>query len=89
MLPENLKSCCNLTEFKNSIKSWIPRNYPSRLCKHYVKINNVGFMQLFDWGLTKHTFNNAVYLMCKYFENSCFIYFVLSKVLRSAFLRTS
>ena len=46
MLPEKLKSCSTLTEFKNSIKSWVPSNCPCRLCKNYVK--DVGFIQLFD-----------------------------------------
>ena len=36
MLPENYKTCPTLTHFKNSIKSWIPKNCPCRLCKNYI-----------------------------------------------------
>ena len=36
MLPENLKTCKSLGEFKNRIKSWTPKNCPCRLCKTYV-----------------------------------------------------
>ena len=28
MLPERLKACSSLSEFKNEIKSWIPENCP-------------------------------------------------------------
>ena len=37
ILPQNLKECSSLLEFKNSIKSWIPNNFPCRLCKINVK----------------------------------------------------
>ena len=33
MLPEKLKSCKNLDEFKNSVKSWRPEN-----CANFVKV---------------------------------------------------
>ena len=46
MLPERLKVSSNLTEFKNSIKSWIPNNCPCRLCKNYVK--DLGFVAVFE-----------------------------------------
>ena len=36
MLPDNLKTCKSLGEFKNSIKSWIPKNCPCKICKTYV-----------------------------------------------------
>ena len=42
MLPENLKSCKNLDEFKNSIKSWRPENCNCELCKTYVQ--GVGYV---------------------------------------------
>jgi hypothetical protein len=44
MLPEKLKACSSLAEFKNYIKSWIPNDCPCRLCKHYVQ--GVGFIQV-------------------------------------------
>ena len=37
MLPENLKTCNSLAEFKNRIKSWKPDNCPCKLCKIYVQ----------------------------------------------------
>ena len=43
MVPDNLKKCSNLAEFKKSIKLWTPRNCPCRLCKIYVK--DVGFIE--------------------------------------------
>ena len=36
MLPENLKNCKSLDEFKNSIRSWIPDKCPCELCKTYI-----------------------------------------------------
>ena len=36
MLPDNLKTCKSLGEFKNRIKSWIPKNCPCKLCKTYI-----------------------------------------------------
>ena len=36
MLPEKLKSCQSLGEFKNQIKSWRPDNCPCKLCKTYI-----------------------------------------------------
>ena len=44
MLPNKLKVCPNLAEFKNSIKSWLPKNCPCRLCKTYIK--GVGFIKV-------------------------------------------
>ena len=46
ILPQNLKECSSLLEFKNSIKSWIPNNCPCRLCK--INVNGVGFLEVFD-----------------------------------------
>ena len=43
MLPERLKECSSLSEFKNMIKSWIPDNCPCRLCKNYVE--GLGFIE--------------------------------------------
>ena len=37
MLPENLKQCSTLDEFKCSIKSWKPENCPCEICKTYVQ----------------------------------------------------
>ena len=37
MLPEVLKNCKSLAEFKNSIKSWTPENCPCELCKVYIQ----------------------------------------------------
>ena len=36
MLPEELKSCKSLSEFKHRIKTWIPRNCPCKICKTYI-----------------------------------------------------
>ena len=36
MLPNKLKECKTLTEFKNSVKTWTPENCPCELCKTYV-----------------------------------------------------
>ena len=36
MLPEELKTCQSLDEFKNSIKTWVPENCPCELCKTYI-----------------------------------------------------
>ena len=46
MLPEHLKLCRSLDDFKNSIKSWIPDNCLCELCKEYV--NGVGYVVLFE-----------------------------------------
>jgi hypothetical protein len=37
MLPEKLKSCKSLDEFKNSIRSWRPENCTCELCKTYIQ----------------------------------------------------
>ena len=44
MLPDKLKECASLVEFKNDIKTWTPINCPCRLCKHYV--HGVGFVEV-------------------------------------------
>ena len=44
MLPENLKACSSLSEFKSKIKLWIPENCPCRLCKNYIK--DLGFVTI-------------------------------------------
>ena len=36
MLPDKLKLCRSLSEFKHSIKSWTPSNCPCKLCKTYI-----------------------------------------------------
>ena len=46
MIPNKLKTCSSLAEFKNNIKSWIPSNCPCRLCKLYVK--GVGFVKAIE-----------------------------------------
>ena len=46
MLPQNIKNCYSLDEFKNSIKSWVPDNCPCRLCKNYV--DGLGFTTTFE-----------------------------------------
>ena len=43
MLPSNYKNCKNLKEFKTSIKNWIPKHCPCRLCRTYVK--DLGFIE--------------------------------------------
>ena len=42
MLPDRLKNCTSLSQFKNTIKSWIPENCPCRLCKTYIQ--GLGFV---------------------------------------------
>ena len=44
MLPNKLKVCSSLAEFKNSLKSWTPSNCPCRLCKTFIK--GVGFIKV-------------------------------------------
>ena len=44
MLPEKLKMCSSLSDFKNRVKSWIPDNCPFRLCKTY--IHKLGFVTI-------------------------------------------
>ena len=42
MLPDRLKICTSLSEFKSTIKSWIPENCTCRLCKTYIR--ELGFV---------------------------------------------
>ena len=44
LLPEKLKTCASLDEFKNAIKSWIPTTCPCRLCKTYIP--GLGFTEI-------------------------------------------
>ena len=37
MLPEKLKQCSSLEEFKCSLKYWKPENCPCEICKTYVQ----------------------------------------------------
>ena len=46
MLPEKLKKCESLDNFKDSIKSWVPDNCPCELCKTYVP--GLGYASLFE-----------------------------------------
>ena len=46
MLPEKYKVCTTLSEFKNSIKTWIPNNCPCILCKNYVQ--GLGYIEVFE-----------------------------------------
>ena len=46
MLPEKIKNCSNLGEFKNYIKSWVPEYCPCTLCKTYV--NGLGYVTIFE-----------------------------------------
>jgi len=41
-LPNNIKQCSSLSNFKKNIKTWVPKNCPCRLCKTFVK--NLGFL---------------------------------------------
>ena len=45
MLPKGYKSISTLNEFKSSIKSWVPKKCPCRLCKTYV--TNLGFSSIY------------------------------------------
>ena len=36
MLPNKLKTCPSLSEFKHNIKSWIPDDCPCKICKTYI-----------------------------------------------------
>ena len=42
MVPQNIKNCKSLQEFKKLIKVWKPKAYPCRMCKKYVA--NIGFI---------------------------------------------
>ena len=46
MLPDELKSCESLENFKENVKSWIPDNCKCTLCKTYIE--GVGYVVLFD-----------------------------------------
>ena len=46
MLPDKLKSCKSLGEFKNRIKSWTPVNCPCKLCKTYIP--GLGYANIVD-----------------------------------------
>ena len=41
-IPEDIKNCNSLIQFKRKIKMWIPQNCPCRLCKTFVKY--LGFL---------------------------------------------
>jgi hypothetical protein len=46
MLPEKLKSCKSLDDFKNSIKDWRPENCSCELCRTYVQ--GLGYVNLYE-----------------------------------------
>ena len=46
MLPNKLKECKTLTEFKNSVKTWTPDNCRCELCKTY--IGGLGYTNVTD-----------------------------------------
>ena len=46
MLPDKLKSCESLENFKENVKSWIPDNCKCTLCKTYIE--GLGYVVLFD-----------------------------------------
>ena len=47
MLPEELKRCSSLAQFKDSIKSWTPDNCPCELCKVFVQ--GLGYVNVSKW----------------------------------------
>ena len=46
MLPDKLKDCTSLDNFKECIKTWTPENCNCTLCKTY--IDGVGYVNLFE-----------------------------------------
>ena len=42
MLPNDLKVCTSLDEFKIKLKKWVPLNCPCKICKLYVQ--GLGFI---------------------------------------------
>ena len=46
MLPEKLKDCSTLDNFKECVKSWVPDNCKCTLCKTYVE--GVGYVDIFE-----------------------------------------
>ena len=42
LVPQNIKNCKPLQEFKRLIKVWKPKAFPCRMCKKYVA--NIGFI---------------------------------------------
>ena len=46
LLPEKMKRCSTLEEFKFAIKSWIPEKCPCELCRTYVQ--GLGYVDLFE-----------------------------------------
>ena len=45
MLPDNLKHCTSLDNFKECIKTWTPEHCNCTLCKNYI---DVGYVDLFE-----------------------------------------
>ena len=50
LVPQSIRKCKTLNEFKTKIKSWYPDHCPSRLCKTYIA--QLGFM----WSVYIHLF---------------------------------
>ena len=46
ILPNGLKKCNSLDEFKARIKSWLPENCPCKLCKTYIP--GLGYTNLIE-----------------------------------------
>ena len=46
MLPQDVKSKPNLSQFKSALESWIPDNCHCKLCKTYVP--GLGYVELFE-----------------------------------------
>ena len=44
IIPDDIRSCCNITEFKRKIRKWKPLKCPCRLCKIYIP--GVGYVQV-------------------------------------------
>ena len=44
ILPHELKTSRDLTEFKEKIKSWVPRNCPCKLCDNYIQ--HIGYLDV-------------------------------------------
>ena len=59
MLPENLKNCKSLDDFKSSIKAWRPENCPCELCKTYVQ--GLGDVNRHEGKIKKRDLINMIY----------------------------
>ena len=84
MIPQNIKTCKSLHEFKKLIEVWKPKAYPCRMCKKYVA--NIGFIK-FDWTYTFHKIYCVLLVLLFSFSWLALISYTYYLVWSIAFLR--